>query len=105
MQDRFLKQHGLRHMRELVKYNHKKMIQNWYIYITNKYGDKIEAGDDDFFLEHTFESECTYGGNSEENAQWMNDLKKLWKQLDKENRKKTIKYFQNLTAMSKLYFN
>ena len=89
------------------KFNRKKMISSWHTYITNKYGEKIDAGDDDFFLQHTFEEECAgYTGSSkQENMQWMEDLKKLWKQMNSENRSKTIKYFQNLTTMSRLYYN
>ena len=32
-----------------AKFNHKKMIASWNTYITKRYGDKIDAGDDDFF--------------------------------------------------------
>ncbi len=89
-----------------AKFNHKKMIISWHTYITNKYGDKIDAGDDDFFLQYGFDKECAgYGNNKEENIKWMDDLKKLWRQMDGDNRKKTIKYFQNLTTMSRLYNN
>ena len=38
-----------------AKFN-KKMISGWYKYITNKYGDKIDAGDDDY--KYTFDEEC-----------------------------------------------
>ena len=90
----------------LSKYNPKKMIEGWYKYITQVYGIKILKGDDDFFINHNFEKEVTqYGGNVEETAQWANDLKKLWNSLSGEDRSKAIKYFQNLTTMSKLYYN
>lgn len=89
------------------KFNHKKLISSWYTYITQKYGEKIDAGDDDFFLKHTFDEECAVysGASKQENMQWMEDLKKLWRQMNSENRNKTIKYFQNLTTMSRLYYN
>lgn len=88
-----------------AKFNHKKMINSWFKYITKIYGDKIDAGDDDFFLQHRFDKECAGYGNQQENVQWMDDLKKLWRQMDNDNRNKTIKYFQNLTTMSRLYYN
>ncbi len=87
----------------LVKFNHKKMIINWYYYITKVYGDKIKEGDYNFFISHDFKEECEYGGNERENTQWMENLKKLWSQLNIENKKKTTKYFQNLTKLSELY--
>ena len=58
-----------------------------------------------FFLQHRFDKECAGYGNQQENVQWMDDLKKLWRQMDNDNRNKTIKYFQNLTTMSRLYYN
>jgi len=89
-----------------AKFNRKKMIASWHTYITKQYGDKIDAGDDDFFLQHRFDKECSgYGSNKEENAKWMDDLKKLWIHMNTENRSKTVKYFQNLTTMSRLYYN
>ena len=89
-----------------AKFNHKKMIASWNTYITKRYWDKIDTGDDDFFLQHKFDKECAgYGNNKEENAKWMEDLKKLWTHMNSENRSKTIKYFQNLTTMSRLYYN
>ena len=75
------------------------------LYFSSEYTLLI-AGDDDFFLKHGFDKECAgYGNNKEENIKWMDDLKNLWRQMDGENRKKTIKYFQNLTTMSRLYNN
>ncbi len=49
--------------------------------------------------------DCAGYGNREENMKWMDDLKKLWRKMDSENKGKTIKYFQNLTTMSRLYYN
>ncbi len=91
----------------LGKFNHKKMIHIWYMYITTIYGDKIKAGDDNFFINHNFQEECEINGteNQQENMEWMESLKKLWVELNGENKLKTIKYFQNLTKMSELYNN
>ncbi len=77
----------------LGKFNHKKMIHIWYMYIT--------------FINHNFQEECEINGteNQQENMEWMESLKKLWVELNGENKLKTIKYFQNLTKMSELYNN
>mgnify|MGYP001230486585 FL=1 len=82
----------------LKKVNPKKIIISWYSYITVPYKSIIEAGDYDFFEKKNYDNEVY-----SEYIKAVDNIKKSVKLLDKENKKKAMKYVQNLTKLSLLY--
>lgn len=89
----------------LKKFNPKKLMESWKIYVVIPYEKQIMQGDLDYFLNHTFEEECSntkYG--KKESQEWMNEIKSIVKSMDTDNLNKSIKYFQNLTKICNIYY-
>jgi hypothetical protein len=77
-------------------------IKGWYNYICIPYKNKIEEGDFTFFLEKDYTNDI----DSDDNDNILNIIKMVRKELEKlneEDRKKVIKYVQNLTKICEMY--
>jgi hypothetical protein len=82
----------------LKRVNPKKIIESWYIYVTVPYKDIIENGDYAFFENKSYDNDVY-----SEYLKAVDNIKASSKQLDEENKKKSMKYIQNLTKLSVLY--
>tara|TARA_B100000900_G_C20565640_1_gene710948 strand:+ start:1466 stop:1840 length:375 start_codon:yes stop_codon:yes gene_type:complete len=84
----------------LKRVNPKKLITSWYSCVTTPYKDIIENGDYTFFENKRYEGEVYT-----EYLKTVDNIKTSVKLLDEENKKKAMKYVQNLTKISILYNN
>ena len=82
----------------LKKVNPKKIIESWYQYVTIPYKDIINKGDFAFFENKNYNNEV-----SSDLIKAVDNIKKSVKFLDEENKKKAMKYVQNLTKLSILF--
>lgn len=89
----------------LKKFNPKKLMESWKVYVVIPYEKQIMKGDLNYFLNHSFDEECSnnkYG--KKESQEWMNEIKSIVKSMDTDNLNKSIKYFQNLTKICNMYY-
>ena len=87
----------------LIKANPSKIISIWNNRVV-PYNEIIEKGEVNFFLTKDYENDIALESkDSVLNA--INRLRKPIQQLDEEKKIKTMKYIQNLTKLTKLYYN
>ena len=93
----------------LKKVNPKSIIVSWYECITLVYNKEIEQGDFNFFENKDYAQDISNrnitGQSNNKVLQAINDIKIKVKTTSHRNKNKTMKYIQNLTKMSKIYFN
>jgi len=92
----------------LAKVNKKLLITNWYDNVTLTYKDPILKGNLDFALNNDFSEDINKNTESNDESQYftniINKIKIITKDLSQDNIEKLIKYMQNLTNLSILYF-
>ena len=90
-----------RYLEGIKKTNPGLIIKTWKKAITDKYEDKIESGDIDYFLEKDYTSDVSdYSSTIDSTIQ---DLRKIIRDMSEDNKKVSIKYIQNLCKLSKHY--
>jgi len=90
-----------RYLEGIKKTNPGLIIKTWKKAITDKYEDKIESGDIDYFLEKDYAADVSdYSSTIDSTIQ---DLRKIIRDMSEENKKVSIKYIQNLCKLSKHY--
>jgi len=86
--------------------NPKLVIKYWKVYITDLYGPNIREGDISFFIEKNYDEDV--GTSDQYNGTKLLGIIELIRvkvrSMGKDNQIKTIKYLQNLTKLSSLYF-
>ena len=86
----------------IKKVNPKKLIQVWKTSVYDVYGDKIFDGDIDYFLNKDYRDDLPEDTSSKFFA-ILEDIRNLLKNTTIENKKKGMKYVQNLTKICKIY--
>jgi hypothetical protein len=83
------------------------IIDVWYKFITVKYNNEIENGEIEYFLNKDYSEDLETAPGSTDVLDGINKLRStIKKAFDQEsNKEKTIKYMQNLTKLSNLYYN
>jgi hypothetical protein len=89
----------------LKKANPKLIIQIWYEYITKVYKSKIDAGDISFFLEKDYSKDLSDTSNSSRIMESINRLREPINNMGETNQAISMKYIQNLTKLSEIYYN
>ena len=88
----------------LKKTNPRMIITTWKTSVTDKYEERINSGDVDFFLNKDYSQECVlYTSYTSAIDQSIQDLRTAIQSMSEENKKKSIQYIQNLCKLSKLY--
>jgi|TARA_Y100000816_G_C26092500_1_gene577547 hypothetical protein len=87
------------------KMNPKLIIGIWKNYINEKYLAEIESGNVDFFINENYEGALKDNSSSQEILSKIETLRTPIKLMGEENKKKTIKYLQNLSKLCNMYFN
>ena len=82
------------------KANPKLLARIWIKYVADPYRDRIIEGDINFFIEKDYANDLTKTGNSDQIMESIDRLRKPVKQMNSENRQKTMKYIQNLCKIS-----
>ena len=91
-----------------IMYGKPRMIINsWYTHVTEKYYDQIDNGEIQYFLNKDYSEDLENSDNSSEILEAIDKLRLTLKRAFDEdlNREKTIKYVQNLSKLSNLYYN
>ena len=84
------------------KINPKMIVKIWKTYIVEKYKDKIEEGDIQFFITKDYANDLTDTSNSDKILHVIDRLRGPIKNMNAENQLKSMKYIQNLTKLSEL---
>ena len=84
------------------KINPSIFIKGWREYISIPYKLKIEEGDFTFFLEKDYTNDID-ADDSDKILDIINMIRTELRGLDENNRKKVIKYIQNLTKICEMY--
>jgi hypothetical protein len=97
---------AIRLVSTLKKANPKMLLKGWKVSVNDEYKKQIEEGDFDFFLNKEYDRDI--GGDLKQSSSQILDainlIKIKFRDMDETNRKKTIKYVQNLTKLCNLYF-
>ena len=86
----------------LKKVNPKSLIQVWKSSIVNPYRNFILQGDQAFFLNKDYTNDLP--NDSGKALEILDKVRTSLKNSSIENKKKAMKYVQNLTKISELYF-
>ena len=89
----------------LRKANPKMIIRIWKAYISDKYGVQIEKGDISFFLGKNYGQDLQDLDSSKRVLDAIEKLRAPINAMSKENKDKSMKYIQNLTKLSNMYFS
>lgn len=89
----------------IKKTNPKMIIKTWKLYIADKYKKQIEDSDVDFFMSKNYNDDLVDVSNSQYVIKTINRLKKPIAKMDDNNKNKCMKYLQNLSKLSELYFD
>ena len=84
--------------------NPKSVLEIWKICITDKYKDQIEKGDYGFFMNKNYKEDISGCDNSSDILTAIEQLRNPISLMSKDNQEKAIKYIQNLTKLSILYY-
>jgi len=89
----------------LKKTNPRMIITTWKTSVTDKYEERINSGDIDYFLNKDYTQECVLYTSNYTSAidKSIQDLRKAIQSMSDENKTKSIQYIQNLCKLSKLY--
>jgi hypothetical protein len=84
--------------------NPSKLIKVWYKVIVQRFRDQIYSGNFEFFEDIDYSSNLkNTKWDSDDIYSFINEMKKSWSTFEEENKRKTMKYLNNLTKMSDLY--
>jgi hypothetical protein len=84
--------------------NPKSIIEIWKTCITDKYHKEIGKGDYDFFVKKNYTEDISGCENISEILHAIEKLRNPISQMSDSNQKKAVKYIQNLTKLSELYY-
>lgn len=86
------------------KVNPKLIMNIWKEYIVDVYSTEIEAGEIEFFINKEYKNDLNDLQNSNSVLEAIEKLRDPVKAMPGEDQEKVMKYIQNLTNLSKLYF-
>jgi len=87
----------------LKKINPQAIIRIWQKY-SAKYASQIEQGDISFFIENKYDKELDNVKDGDEVNDIIERLREPVRNMDEKNKDKAMKYIQNLTKISRLYY-
>jgi hypothetical protein len=84
--------------------NPRLILEVWQSHISHRYKREILDGNIDFFLNKDYSSDLQSNENSDQIMQSIQRLRNPVKNMSSEDQKKVVKYLQNLTKLSSIYF-
>jgi len=84
--------------------NPKSIIVIWKKHITDKYKKEIAEGNPEFFIQKNYTEDIEGQADADNILKAIEQLRSPIKDMGEDNKKKAIKYIQNLTKMTELYF-
>jgi hypothetical protein len=86
------------------KANPKIIVKIWNDYVVGQYKKEIESGNLSFFIDKDYSQDIMDLGKSDQIAAAIDRLRNPIKQMSAEDQKKSMKYIQNLTKLSSIYY-
>ena len=87
------------------KINPKLIIRVWSEYVVGKYRSEIDSGNIDYFINKDYTQDVLDSPNSKKIIMGIDRLRNPVKEMNEENKKKSMGYIQNLTKLCTLYGN
>jgi hypothetical protein len=85
--------------------NPKSIIEIWKTCITDKYKSQIQKGDYRFFIEKNYSEDISGCDNPSDILTSIEELRKPISEMSPDSQNKAIKYIQNLTKLSQIYYS
>ena len=85
----------------LKKTNPRLIMESWNMYIRTPYKEQIENGDISFFINKDYSADVTM---TDSISNFIERLRGYVRNMSEENQQKSMKYIQNLSNLSKLYY-
>ena len=92
-----------RYIESVKKMNPSLLIKVWKKYVTEKYEEKIEEGDIEYFLNKDYKDDLMSVKKSQPIEDIIDDIRIILIDMTTENKENTFKYIKNLTNLSKHY--
>jgi|TARA_B110000093_G_scaffold181858_1_gene226898 hypothetical protein len=84
--------------------NPKMIIKAWKSYIVDQYSEEINSGDISFFIDNDYSNGIAGKLDNNQIMKTIERLRAPVKNMEPEDQQKTMKYIQNLTKLTSLYF-
>ena len=88
----------------LVKVNPKSVILGWKECVNEPYKEEILRGDVDYFINKDYNKDLEGSQNKGKLLKTIDSFRERVRNMGEENKKKSIKYVQNLTKLCSMYF-
>ena len=88
-----------------IKINPKSVIVSWKECVNDVYYEKIIEGDIEFFINKDYSADLEGAKNKSKILQTIGMFRTKMNNMDDENKKKCMKYIQNLTKLCHMYFS
>ena len=88
----------------LVKVNPKSVILGWKECVNEPYKEEILRGDVDYFINKDYNKDLEGSQNKGKLLKTIESFRERVRNMGDENKKKSIKYVQNLTKLCSMYF-
>ena len=92
-------------LKQIRKANPKLIIKIWKAYIVDKYDSEIQNGDITFFIDKDYKEDLQKMESAGKIIDGINRLRDPIKQMGQKNQQVAMKYIQNLSKITKLYFS
>mgnify|MGYP001233896955 FL=1 len=89
----------------IIKVNPKMISKYYYENIALKYKTEIEQGDITFFINKDYNEDLAEDWKTNKIHSTMDRWRNVLRTTKDENKKKAMKYFQNLSKLSEIYYN
>ncbi|RZD40064.1 MAG: hypothetical protein CXT73_06905 [Methanobacteriota archaeon] len=88
----------------LVKINPKSIIIGWKECINDLYKDQILKGDLEYFINKDYNADLEGSDNKGKILKTIESFRDKIRNMGDDNKKKSVKYIQNLTKLCNMYF-
>ena len=89
----------------IIKVNPKMISKYYYDNIALKYKTEIEQGDITFFINKDYNEDLAEDWKTNKIHSTMDRWRNVLRTTKDDNKKKAMKYFQNLSKLSEIYYN
>ncbi len=89
----------------IKKVNPRLIITTWNNWVVSEYRNKIELGDFSFFEDKDYSRDMEGSSSEKKILEVIERIREDVKGMGKSNKNKTLKYMQNLTKLSDIYFS
>ena len=89
----------------LIKVNPKSVIISWKECVNDVYKEKIEEGDIDYFINKDYSIDLEGTNQKNKILKTIEMFRDKMNNMGDDNKKKCMKYIQNLTKLTNMYFS